>query len=748
MWGTPSGDGNKTGFEEEFARSFEKYKKTGSPDMWLFFKEVEPVRRSDPGEQLQKVMAFRSAQIEAKELLFKEFKDARDWREMVESRLIRLAFRLIRSKSGENAAVQSRSAPQSQAYRDEATGGTPKPQSKSGKAFTSLAETLKIALTRIEAGKLLVFGNSEPLQPSDAARLLLFAATNYDWHEQRSLLGTHEINSVYWHRQALALTNQERTLLIRTVLLDNSLTKPGWFWLHYWKVPLRQLFSYLIEANTGHLVQVAAIELATRIKFPLNKAVGKQGKQITRILQNTNEQVRLAGLNYLSQNGTSHEIQDVVGLLADSDKGVRINAERTKRVIELRMDPDGKLRRSLQLSGLFDEETILALSPYLRKVLPETLQLAMKHPSGAVRSLAARELLARGLVAKELAQRMIQDEGKQVRECGYLALIRIGELPDQKRVHESLDTAYWSPDVPAWNKGNAEIVLQEAFENLPLVALWERVYALSDDSPLALRAIGRKFYNESAAQIRAEVSDDFAARAKLANEKQSVQSYGLSFLGTPLGGVNIESVRDKLCTIALQLVADHPLFADRELFLNCLVVHSAKLEPTMECLRGLASVGKPEDRLNLSPFLDSTNSLHQAAAARAYLLLSPNLLSAAKELLSVPNALERTWTVIAFALNRRERKMWSVLEMLLNHDDENIRRWVAYFAVSMLTRKQIVKLLNHYLAKGPYFYNVVTILDRALYAPPVIRRVYLEDERAFFNRWHESADRYWPGLLQ
>src|SRR5258708_40168340 len=47
-WGSISGKHGKTGFEEEFDRSLERRAKDGSPEMWLFFKDVDAVTRSDP----------------------------------------------------------------------------------------------------------------------------------------------------------------------------------------------------------------------------------------------------------------------------------------------------------------------------------------------------------------------------------------------------------------------------------------------------------------------------------------------------------------------------------------------------------------------------------------------------------------------------------------------------------------------------------------------------------------------------
>jgi len=59
-WGSSSGEDGKTGFEEEFERALERHDRTRSPEMWLFFKEVDPQRRADPGQQLQKVLEFEA----------------------------------------------------------------------------------------------------------------------------------------------------------------------------------------------------------------------------------------------------------------------------------------------------------------------------------------------------------------------------------------------------------------------------------------------------------------------------------------------------------------------------------------------------------------------------------------------------------------------------------------------------------------------------------------------------------------
>src|ERR1035438_4525051 len=59
-WGQPSGV-HSSGFEEEFERARQRRKRDGAPEVWLVFKDVDPAKLHDPGEQLKKVVEFRSA---------------------------------------------------------------------------------------------------------------------------------------------------------------------------------------------------------------------------------------------------------------------------------------------------------------------------------------------------------------------------------------------------------------------------------------------------------------------------------------------------------------------------------------------------------------------------------------------------------------------------------------------------------------------------------------------------------------
>jgi uncharacterized protein DUF4062/tetratricopeptide repeat protein len=61
--------------EEEFHRAMECWKKTGSPEIFVFFKHVDPGSMGDPGPQLTKVLAFRKSLEDSRQVLYRFFAD-------------------------------------------------------------------------------------------------------------------------------------------------------------------------------------------------------------------------------------------------------------------------------------------------------------------------------------------------------------------------------------------------------------------------------------------------------------------------------------------------------------------------------------------------------------------------------------------------------------------------------------------------------------------------------------------------
>lgn len=732
--GSPSGVSGKTGFEEEFERALARNKGDGTPEMWLFLKEVDAVRAADPGEQLRRVLEFKTEQEQAKHLLFKEFKDVASWRELLRSLLIRRLLQAVTIKpAGTKEEQTSGIAP---SHKPVAESEAPKADSKQTElAFSSLTELLELAGQRVRSKKLLVFDKKEALPAESSARLLLFAATNYDWNLQHIEFGTHEINSIYWHRESVTITGQERLFLLRTVLLDTFQTKPGWYWIQQWNVPPKIWLSHLAIWDSEDTMRLAAVQLATRLAFPLNKGK-RDSRPIDSILKDTHSDVRVAGLNFLGLHGIARDEATIRALLADPDKEVRIASERALRTFHIRLSPDSELKRSVLERDTFDEALVEVLQGKASLLANDTLFEATTHPSGALRTLAARELLSRSLLTKEIAGQFTQDEARAVRQCGYTFLAADGEALNLEEVKTALKTPYLSND-QSWNRADSKPVILAAFERLLVGELWAKVVLFNEESAIAMQIIGSRLPVEKRKILRELIGgglESLATKEKAHRPSEKVpRRASLYSLFGPSDPVN--AVKEEIETVALEILATNPVAVDRSIFLGYLSKENSRFDQIRASLRGLATVGTSDDRLALSPLLQSNSQPIEREASKTFLALSPSSVAAANELLSVPTKI-KVWSVVSHALKVGDRAVWAVLEPLLKNDDEDIRRIVGYFAVQTQSRTQLTKLLKRYLNNGRYFYNAVVMIDRELYAPRELAAVFRSDE----EKWISNLD--------
>src|SRR6185295_7066371 len=78
----PSGK-YSSGTEEEFEIAYERFKETGRPHLLLYFRAVPQDMMADPGDQLQKVIKFRT-RIEVERVgLFKTYETPDQWKDLL-----------------------------------------------------------------------------------------------------------------------------------------------------------------------------------------------------------------------------------------------------------------------------------------------------------------------------------------------------------------------------------------------------------------------------------------------------------------------------------------------------------------------------------------------------------------------------------------------------------------------------------------------------------------------------------------
>jgi tetratricopeptide (TPR) repeat protein len=80
-WGQKAPDSNYSSYtEEEFHLALDRLRKYGRPEIFVFFKEIDPGQMADPGPQLNKVLLFRKELESSRQVLYRPFADVDGFR--------------------------------------------------------------------------------------------------------------------------------------------------------------------------------------------------------------------------------------------------------------------------------------------------------------------------------------------------------------------------------------------------------------------------------------------------------------------------------------------------------------------------------------------------------------------------------------------------------------------------------------------------------------------------------------------
>ena len=113
-WGTPpfsSHHSNKytSGTEEEFYLAVDCYNDEGMPmkEILLIFKALEPKRMEDPGDELKKVLAFKTKLEKDKICLYETFDNEKNFKNIVEKNLSKWLNNILKEGDGKQEIATS-----------------------------------------------------------------------------------------------------------------------------------------------------------------------------------------------------------------------------------------------------------------------------------------------------------------------------------------------------------------------------------------------------------------------------------------------------------------------------------------------------------------------------------------------------------------------------------------------------------------------------------------------------------------
>jgi Domain of unknown function (DUF4062) len=413
-WGSETGT-HTSGFEEEFISAQTRKRVRQTPEIALFFKRIDPDLLADPGLQLSKVLQFKNTIVEAKEYLFKEFEAEAQLADFVDQVFAEYAKEAKTRLATQSGPVDDRPAK----LLDE-----PAP-SKEKTAIDSNNVVEVIGAAQAFAAEAM----TEELDSWSRLRLLLYSMALYAESRGYVSLGIHEVNRVFIKRKEWEATQGEHELLVRTMLRDTDHYTPGWFWLFQHGVDMARSRLWLMclddEAKKG-----AAAILAHDETLPS----GKEKELVDLAL--ADPVVGPVICELVGRVGTLEDLPLVRGA------GLRSTLSNKQPFLVAEFAILSRAGAPLDLSTLvaFASQrvpaAITSLTERAKSLDAQSILGVFAGVSSEGREPLASSLRSARVLSPEIAQALLQDPNKKVREVAVWALIDSGRAFERAELNE------------------------------------------------------------------------------------------------------------------------------------------------------------------------------------------------------------------------------------------------------------------------------------------------------------------------
>lgn len=715
-WGTPPDHSGPytSGFEEEFRTSIERRSRHGRPEISLFFKRIEPEFLSDPGVDLQKVLAFKRKLVDEKHLLFEEFADARDF----ERKLMRCITTFVRKLRHIEAQQEPEptQAPQPDVTLDVEETRDP-PFSAAGTEF------LRSFLANTER-----HGSGESLDSVDIGRFRLLATIVAGHGNDDIALGAHDANLLFAARERIALGSKERLGLLYAGLEHCAHENvPLWHWtassgrVDATTLAICALFSQSKEQIAGALnaLRLIAAPLLLPTDVSRTRAIAKW------LAQDQPNSVKNAAIGYLAECGVTN---DLPLLRKEYDKNDhQTNTTAADAIIRINL----RESRMAALTAIFDLQPLRVSADVIAKVFEEgsvgidDLKAATVHRSSEVRTAAVKGLTIRKCFSTDIAKSLLADPDLLIR---VEALKRLNEagvaLPESEAKavlvsqHRSgLLGLYAGPDT----RGTAALDLYRSWCARQLDT---RALELKADSESVLQidamfALAERQFARRADELRGMVDDQFKHEFDRLLERSIGGLPGAADLMAKARGLE-EHIRQKLTRKGLDVLCQKADPVDRDR------VRNASKSGFVNCSQWdfeyLGTVGEWIDvplivdlykrsRPTLSTLLiDEQTSSMAEAAAQAILAVGRDRMH---EVLAMAMPSRLLVAILTAAPDRGIRDLSNdAIAALWDSKSEAVRKVTALRCIRALPKRRTSELFDAYMGGDRQrYYNVIHWLD-------------------------------------
>ena len=710
-WGQPTGE-YESGFEEEFVRASSRHNSDGKPEIWLFFKEVDVENIKDPGEQLSKVLKFKEEQIRSKKVFFKEFCTSEIWGNYIYDLLLTYVLRLS-NKLPETPVTESNVVPSR--TKEE----TPTEDARVLTIFRSLPTDIESLFSTLN--KDVISSGPDALDFWKRTRLFLFASALFSDSHIGETFGTHEMNLAYRKRKEWTLAKEEFQFLVRSIVNDAYDVQPGWYWLkNITEENVDQLFVSLAISGQNAAVRAKAFSLLASSRYDAPRKLVENG------LKDSNDDIVLQAINLLSRSGKIEYIDLLEPIIAGEVPKLRDVAMTTKVELLYKINPDDSFRY------LIENRVKLPLS--LRRHIDDislgvsdgVLFEAVTKAETSVRRFVAKYINKAKMITPEICRQLLDDTDTGIREQGITGLIELGEDVDIemiKRLFPKEDATGRGLLAIPFGNVSADDIIPLLFRKYEPEKLFKYMDFYNPYADIAYRMLAEDHFNTIQDRIRIDLEEGFETLRQSSDENLK-KKYGPTY--EKIKALYTKDLQDyfmyKLVSAALAGLAKNGNAEDvkyaRKYFGN-----TAHGLADKESIKILAKYGDSSDLKKITDFASRSYGELKTLALKAALnisrdsidLLSQYVFSNDKEISKLSaNVLDSISTEGVITLAGK----------MVEHENENVRINGLAISIKRANEEDIEEFLEGYVLRGTYYYNVVTMIDRCIYAPGRYKYMY------------------------
>lgn len=697
-WGKPTGK-TDSGFKEEFEIARDRFQKDQKPDIHIFLKEISQESLIDPGDQLKKVLEFKTWLTETNEYFYKRFRDLNDWKKYIFDDLFEYIYSLYADDS-ENKQLIQKTNHGNLALTENAILTTDLILQKlnGAKDYRMLSK-----LTALEKLRLSILANS------------LFSES----FSSGGFLGNHECNLIYFHRNKLYLEDKEKIHLLRTMFESNSHLRPVWYWFRNEKEEdLTKILISLIHKNQDDFV------LKNLAKIISNEHFDAEMDVFFRLIEfsSPEEQNSIAtGVPIYFYSKEIKKTKEFFKSLAEINTKLLPLSEDLIWYHETMEDPNRSLSRLID-EEISDSIKLNILRRFSSNLAKEKLKSGLASNQKSIIKFCFEELVKReGLDKNDLIQ-LLESIDLDTKSLVLKYILKNNILPIS-------NINSYIPKISS----EFEELYKLSLSNKPFEELKLLLEVTDDHEHLIYETLAIKHFEKFSNILRSDLDDNFGWISNDYEESSNETSLYKSIFN--LLSVS-EQKRRSFIAAGLKGIKENGTSEDVKYAIKYFVQNHSKIIDE-ECLEIFYKYGSEKNTtfiLNQFPKID--NEL-KVLAIKTVIHLSRWENQYIMNILTYP---DNTVQTIALSLVDSEllKSVKHILIDKLTNAEHKIRQKAAILITQILSANDVEQLLSNYISNSGYYYDVVTIFDRILFTKGKLKRVY----QAIHKQLREEIDEF------